>query len=548
MYFRIRCFALLSLIAHNGLADYKVMRSFPALLVLALFVAIGTSSAQHLQCAPCWNLFPKTTVGQSSTYTFELTNTGTSVLKVTSITLPQGAFSLGNFALPANIQPGKSVPMPVVFTPTAAGYDYAEFFIVSNDRYSPRQAQVSGNGVSNSTGGGGGSSLLTISPATLSFGNVNLGSSASQSATLTASQGAVTIASGTTTNSQFAIKGVTFPLTIPAGQSVQATIQFTPTAAGSATGQDKFVSNASNSPAQELLSGVGVSNSQLTVSPSSLSFGNVNVGSSASLTATLKATGGSVTLSSGTTSSSQFAIKGMTFPLVLAAGQSVQATIQFTPSAAGSISGQDEFVSSANSPEQTLTGTGVSTAASTQLTVSPATLSFGNVTVGNTASLPATLTASNGAVTISSDAASTSEFAITGLTLPVTIPAGQSVQATIQFTPNASGAASAQDQFVSNATNSPSREQLTGTGVAATSHSATLSWQAGASGITGYNVYRGTANGGPYSILNSALVSTTSYTDSTVAGGNTYYYVTTEVNGQGQESGYSNVAEAQIPN
>jgi hypothetical protein len=548
MDFCIRLFALLCLIAHLHFADYTSMRTFPALIVLALFFAVGSSSAQQLQCKPCWNVFPKTQVGQTSTYTFELTNVGTRVLQINSITSSGGAFSLGNISLPATIQPGQSLPMPVVFAPTAVAYDMSAFYITSNDPSSPRRAQVAGAGISNGSGGGGGeSSTLTISPATLSFGNVNVGSSASQSATLTASNGPVTISSGVTSNSQFLIKGLNFPLVIPAGQSVQATIQFTPSAAGSATGQDQFMSNASNSPAQELLTGVGVANSQLTLSPSTLSFGNVNVGSSASLAATLTASNGAVTISSGETSSSQFAITGVSFPLVIPAGQSIQAMIKFTPSAAGAVSGVDEFVSNANSPEQSLTGTGVSNTASSQLTVSPSTLSFGNVNVGSTASLPATLTASNGPVTISSDATSTSEFVITGISLPVTLQAGQSVQATIQFTPNAAGAASAQDQFVSNASNSPGREQLSGTGVASTSHSASLSWQAGASGITGYNVYRGTVNGGPYSQVNSAIVSSTSYTDSTVVGGSTYYYVTTEVNNQGQESGYSNVAEAQIP-
>jgi Abnormal spindle-like microcephaly-assoc'd, ASPM-SPD-2-Hydin len=529
--------------------DYTSMRTFPALLVLALFFAVGSGSAQELQCKPCWNVFPKTQVGQTSTYSFQLTNVGKNVLQITSITLPGGAFSLGNISLPANIQPGQSVSMPVTFAPTAVAYAFGAFYITSNDPSSPRRGQIAGAGIPNGSGGGGGggASTLSISPATLSFGNVNVGSSATQSATLTASNGPVTISSGSTSSSQFAIKGLTFPLTIPAGQSVQATIQFTPSGTGAVSGQDQFVSNASNPSAAELLSGVGIASSQLTVSPSALSFGNVNVGSTASLQATLTATNGSVTISSGQTSSSQFAIAGLSFPLVIPAGQSVQATIQFTPGAAGSVTGVDEFVSNANSPQQSLTGTGVSNTASSQLTVSPSILSFGNVNVGSTATLPATLTASNGPVTISSDATSTSEFAITGISLPITLQAGQSVQATIQFTPNAAGAASAQDQFLSNASNSPGREQLTGTGIASNPHSASLSWQAGASGITGYNVYRGTTNGGPYSQVNSALVSAPSYTDSTVAGGSTYYYVTTEVNSQGQESGYSNVAEAQIP-
>jgi fibronectin type 3 domain-containing protein len=47
--------------------------------------------------------------------------------------------------------------------------------------------------------------------------------------------------------------------------------------------------------------------------------------------------------------------------------------------------------------------------------------------------------------------------------------------------------------------------------------------------------------------MNSALVSTTSYTDSSVVSGQTYYFVTTEVDSTGAESVYSNEAVAAIP-
>jgi len=76
---------------------------------------------------------------------------------------------------------------------------------------------------------------------------------------------------------------------------------------------------------------------------------------------------------------------------------------------------------------------------------------------------------------------------------------------------------------------------------------ANLSWQAGSSSILGYNVYRGTTSGGPYSQINSSLLSSNSYSDSTVEAGNTYYYVATEVDSSGEESGYSNQTEAVIP-
>ena len=74
-----------------------------------------------------------------------------------------------------------------------------------------------------------------------------------------------------------------------------------------------------------------------------------------------------------------------------------------------------------------------------------------------------------------------------------------------------------------------------------------LSWDASTSPVVGYNVYRGSVSGGPYTKINSELDATTSYTDSTVQNGQTYYYVTTGVDSTGMESGYSNQAEAVIP-
>ncbi len=42
--------------------------------------------------------------------------------------------------------------------------------------------------------------------------------------------------------------------------------------------------------------------------------------------------------------------------------------------------------------------------------------------------------------------------------------------------------------------------------------------------VVGYYVYRGTASGGPYTLLNSTPVTSTTYADSTVVSGTTYYY------------------------
>jgi len=81
--------------------------------------------------------------------------------------------------------------------------------------------------------------------------------------------------------------------------------------------------------------------------------------------------------------------------------------------------------------------------------------------------------------------------------------------------------------------------------VSAASHYVTLAWNT-VSGAAGYNVYRGTTTGGPYNQI-TAGISPATYTDDNVSAGATYYYVVTDVNNAGQESGYSNESPAVIP-
>ena len=65
--------------------------------------------------------------------------------------------------------------------------------------------------------------------------------------------------------------------------------------------------------------------------------------------------------------------------------------------------------------------------------------------------------------------------------------------------------------------------------------------------MTGYFVYRGTQSGGPYTKLQSSSQPGTTYVDSTVQSGTTYYYVVTAVDSNGNESADSNQATAVVP-
>jgi hypothetical protein len=75
-----------------------------------------------------------------------------------------------------------------------------------------------------------------------------------------------------------------------------------------------------------------------------------------------------------------------------------------------------------------------------------------------------------------------------------------------------------------------------------------LSWNASTSkNVVGYNVYRGKTSGGPYHRINTHLQKKTDFVDRRLNDDETYYYVTTAVNSEGEESEYSNQAEAAIP-
>jgi hypothetical protein len=162
--------------------------------------------------------------------------------------------------------------------------------------------------------------------------------------------------------------------------------------------------------------------------------------------------------------------------------------------------------------------------------------------------LSATLKATGGSVTVNSAAISTGEFGLTGPSLPLTIASGGTASFTLTFNPQSSGAATANVSFGTSASSSPITEAVTGSGAAAAQpHSVELSWSPSSSTVTGYNVYRGSQSGGPYTKLNPTPDTTTSYTDTSVQAGQTYFYVTTAVASDGTESSFSNQVTAVIP-
>jgi hypothetical protein len=182
-----------------------------------------------------------------------------------------------------------------------------------------------------------------------------------------------------------------------------------------------------------------------------------------------------------------------------------------------------------------------------QLSVSPATMSFGNVAVGSNSIKQGTLTAVSSDIKVTSAAWSGQGYSVSGITFPVTIPSGQNIPFTVTFAPEATGNAPGSITFTSDATDSAAAETFTGSGMEGSQHSVALSWNASTSQVIGYNVYRRIGSSGSYTKLNPSINSVTSYTDTAVQSGQTYDYVTTAVDASNVESAYSNQATASIP-
>ena len=182
------------------------------------------------------------------------------------------------------------------------------------------------------------------------------------------------------------------------------------------------------------------------------------------------------------------------------------------------------------------------------LAASPSTIGFGSVTMGGSSSLTGTLTAGASALTVSSASWNGQGYSVSGINFPVALTAGQSVDYTVSFSPQVSGAVSGSISFVSDASNSPTMQTLTGTGTQSVARGVDLSWDPSPSSVIGYNIYRGTAPGGPYPLkLNSSPQPGTSFSDNTVLSGTTYYYVATSVDTNSVESSYSNQLTMVIP-
>jgi hypothetical protein len=500
----------------------------------------GTGTQPGLTSTPASVSFGNVVVGATGSVSVNLSNTGSASVTISQASVTGTGFTIVGSPNGQTIQAGQSLSFTAQFLPTSVGNATGSISVASNAPNSPMTIALTGAGTEAGLG---------VSPSAVNFKGVVVGSSGTATLNLSNSgSAAVTISQASVAGTGFTISGLAAGLTIQPGQNSSFTAKFLPTSTGSASGSVSISSNSPNSPMTIALTGTGTQ-PEIGAIPSSAPFGNVAVGNTNSQTITLT-NGGTANLiiSQGSVSGNGFKITGLSTPLTITPGSNATFNAVFTPTGAGKVTGSISLANDAPSSPYTIALSGTGVAETQLLSFNVSSLSFGNVSVGSNTSLPAALTnTGNSNVTISSANTTGAGFTVSGLSSGESLSPNQSIPVTVQFAPNAAGAVNGNLTIVSNATDSPTSIGLAGTGTQQTKTVA-LGWTASTSSVIGYNVYRGTATGGPYSSrLTSSPVASTQFTDSAVQSGQTYYYVVTSVDSSDAESVYSGQATATIP-
>lgn len=324
--------------------------------------------------------------------------------------------------------------------------------------------------------------IASLNPSPLNFGTVALSTSKVLISTLTNTGGAALTISGKSisgTNSGDYSETDNCGPTVAVGASCAFTVTFTPKAAGTRTANVTITDNATGSPHQLPLTGVG-GVASITLTPATLAFGVVapsagGTSCSAAQSSTVANSGTvAVTVTDKTftgANANQFTFGGIgscpVTPFTLAAGGSCTQSAKFCPTTAGAKSGNLALTDSApGSPHNiALTGTG----GAATVTLLPSSFGFGSQQVGTTSAGQNFTLTNTGNITLTGIAVS-----VTGATssftqvnnCPTTLAASVSCTITAFFKPAATGALAANISVASSAASSPNTSALTGTGTA----------------------------------------------------------------------------------
>src|ERR1700676_88222 len=238
-----------------------------------------------------------------------------------------------------------------------------------------------------SAGGTKSQAAIQVTPSSFNFGNLVVGKKVSQTATvLNTGNTSINVTAASVSSGQFAVSGITMPLSLPVGQSSTFQVWFDPGAAGTITGTLTIQTDNGVS-GQVALTGVATTTpQQISLSSTTLNLGSTTVGTTLNGSLTLTNTGGAnLIISLISVNGGPFGVSGITTPSTIVPGGSATMNVSFTPTTAGSDSGSISITSNdPNSPTTTVTLSGTATSSTIAPTITTQPVSQ-TVTAGQTA-------------------------------------------------------------------------------------------------------------------------------------------------------------------
>ncbi|TAK59052.1 MAG: choice-of-anchor D domain-containing protein, partial [Bacteroidetes bacterium] len=307
----------------------------------------GIGVAPEISIAPLTLDFKSVQLGVSKTENVIVTNTGTSDLGITNVQSDNGDFVI----LPtgAIIAPSQSDTFAITFTPAALGIVTGEISFTHNASGSPSTVEVSGTGIA---------TAFAVAPGNISFGDVLLGGSKTDSVTAyNLGSANLVISSALADNALFLVAPGN--ITIPPYDSAQFYVTFSASSYGEQSGNVIFNHNANGTPDSVLLSSRTVA-PLFSLSASSLNFQDVVYGSSKTDSVVVTNSGtAELTITGVQSNESDFAVSPASISLLPSESETFLVT--FTPSSIGAIEGAGIFVHNAGSSPDTLrlSGTGI---------------------------------------------------------------------------------------------------------------------------------------------------------------------------------------------
>jgi len=191
-------------------------------------------------------------------------------------------------------------------------------------------------------------------------------------------------------------------------------------------------------------------------------------------------------------------------------------------------------------------------AATAQLSINATSLPFGNVKLNTPSTQSVTLTSTGLLpITVSWASVTGTGFTLSGGVFPATLNPGQSTTLYVQFDPTTVGSSTGTLTIASTSSINPAATiALSGAGITSTATEVDLLWNAPANSavpVVGYNVYRSPSGAGLYQLMNSSIVSQTTYIDKSIQAGQIYDYFVVSVDASGVTSVPSNTSSVAIP-